>query len=63
MDDRYWKLGAFYVNPQDPSLFVERRFGVGWTMNFGNRWGVIGFVVFLVVIVLLPILITMLNAG
>ena len=63
MNDRYWKLGAIYVNPQDPSLFVERRFGVGWTMNFGNRWGVIGFVVLLVVIVLLPILITMLNAG
>lgn len=34
--DRYWKLGAIYVNRDDPSLFVERRFGFGWTLNFGN---------------------------
>ncbi len=35
-DDRYWKLGVFYVNPGDPSLFVPKRFGVGWTANFGR---------------------------
>lgn len=34
--DRYWKLGVFYVNPDDPSILVERRFGVGWTVNLGN---------------------------
>jgi uncharacterized membrane protein len=36
MNDRDWKLGIFYVNREDPSLFVERRFGVGYTLNLGN---------------------------
>jgi uncharacterized membrane protein len=36
MDDRYWKLGAIYANRDDPSIFVEQRFGLGWTLNFGN---------------------------
>jgi len=35
-DDKYWKYGAFYVNKQDPALFVEKRFGVGFTINFGR---------------------------
>ncbi|MFF9644374.1 DUF1648 domain-containing protein [Kitasatospora aureofaciens] len=36
-DDRYWRAGGlFYVNRQDPSLFVAKRFGIGWTVNFGN---------------------------
>jgi uncharacterized membrane protein len=55
IDDRYWKLGAIYVNPEDPSLFVEKRFGVGWTINFGNRWGVIAICMLLAVAILLPL--------
>lgn len=35
-DDKYYKLGSFYFNPKDPSLMVEKRFGIGWTFNFGN---------------------------
>ena len=35
-DDQYWKFGVFYVNKNDPSIFVEKRFGVGWTANFGH---------------------------
>jgi len=27
-----------YVNPADPSILIEKRFGVGYTLNFGNRW-------------------------
>lgn len=48
-DDSYWKLGAFYVNRDDPSIIVPKRFGVGWTLNLGNwaSWVVIGvFVIF-----------------
>jgi uncharacterized membrane protein len=55
IDDRYWKLGAIYVNSDDPSLFVEKRFGVGWTINFGNRWGVIGICMLLAAAILLPL--------
>jgi uncharacterized membrane protein len=35
-DNERWVLGAFYVNRDDPSLFVEKRFGLGYTINFGN---------------------------
>lgn len=41
-DDRLWKLGnTIYFNPEDPSLFVEKRIGVGWTVNGGRPLGVI----------------------
>lgn len=43
MDDRYWLLGVVYVNRHDPSILVERRFGYGWTLNFGNIWSYIVF--------------------
>jgi uncharacterized membrane protein len=36
LDDRFWKLGGIYANPGDPAIFVERRFGLGWTINVGN---------------------------
>lgn len=30
--------GIFYWNPADPSLFVPKRFGIGYTLNFANPW-------------------------
>jgi len=36
--DHCWKWGLVYVNPADPSILVEHRFGVGYTLNLGNRW-------------------------
>jgi uncharacterized membrane protein len=45
--DKYWKLGLFYVNRSDPALFVEKRFGIGYTVNFGHP----GIWVFLAVLV------------
>jgi uncharacterized membrane protein len=35
-DDGYWKAGLFYYNPDDPALWVEKRFGIGYTVNFGR---------------------------
>lgn len=35
-DDAHWKWGIFYWNPQDASLFLPERFGVGWTMNWAR---------------------------
>lgn len=46
-DDDHWKLGVFYFDPDDASLFVPDRFGVGWTSNLGRpaSWAIIaGFV-------------------
>ena len=37
-DDELWRLGLFYVNREDPSVVVPRRFGIGWAMNWGSPW-------------------------
>jgi uncharacterized membrane protein len=37
-DDARWLGGLFYINPADPALFVEKRMGIGWALNFGNLW-------------------------
>ncbi|PWV97393.1 putative membrane protein [Paenibacillus cellulosilyticus] len=34
--DRHWKLGTLYWNPEDPAIFIEKRSGLGWTMNFAK---------------------------
>jgi uncharacterized membrane protein len=36
--DARWIGGLIYFNPTDPALFVEKRMGVGWSLNFGNPW-------------------------
>ena len=43
-DDSNWIFGIFYNNPNDPSLFVQKRFGVGWTVNIGSTKGKILFI-------------------
>jgi uncharacterized membrane protein len=35
-DPRNWKLGILYYNRQDRRIFPPKRFGIGWTVNFGN---------------------------
>jgi len=39
-----WKAGIFYVNPDDPAIFVEKRFGIGYTLNFARpmSWLILG---------------------
>jgi len=32
-----WKADIFYYNPDDAALFVEKRDGLGFTLNFANR--------------------------
>jgi uncharacterized membrane protein len=39
--DQCWKWGIFYYNPEDPALMVEKRFGIGWTLNFAHRGALI----------------------
>lgn len=38
-DDKYWALGMFYHNPEDPSILVEDRFGSSIGLNY-SRVGV-----------------------
>lgn len=50
-DDVHWKGGIIYVNRDDPSIWVPRRFGLGWTLNLGRPAGVVIGVVTILVIV------------
>lgn len=36
MDDNHWKWGVFYFNPKNRSVFVPKRLGIGWTINFAH---------------------------
>jgi uncharacterized membrane protein len=48
--DECWRGGAIYCNPADPALMVEKREGLGFTLNFGNRlaWVLLAMVLLLV---------------
>jgi uncharacterized membrane protein len=39
-----WKAGILYVNPDDPALFVPKRLGIGYTLNFAHplSWLILG---------------------
>lgn len=53
-DDRFWKLGMLYYNPDDASLFLPQRSGLGWTVNWARPavWAmVVGFALVVVVFV------------
>ena len=55
-DDKFWKLGVFYSNPNDPAIFVEKRFGIGPTVNFAKwqAWAcMIGIFVFIGIIIVI----------
>ena len=59
-DPNSWKAGVFYANRNDPALFVPKRFGIGYTINFGNPWAwlVLGILVF---VILAPFVFTALT--
>jgi uncharacterized membrane protein len=60
-DNRKWVLGMFYVDRDDPSFFVERRFGFGYTLNFGNWKAVALLVAFLAIILVITITAVLTN--
>ncbi|MEM6797066.1 MAG: DUF5808 domain-containing protein [Acidobacteriota bacterium] len=45
--DACWKLGVLYFAPDDPAIWVEKRFGLGYTLNFAQpiAWATIGIAV------------------
>ncbi|BFT72639.1 DUF5808 domain-containing protein [Paenibacillus sp. P36] len=51
-DRKHYKLGIFYYNPDNKSIFVPKRLGLGWTINFARpiSWiiilAILGFVIF-----------------
>lgn len=60
-DDEKWIIGMIYYNKDDPSVFVEKRFGVGTTLNMGNwkAWLFVGgLILFTVLIIVWSALLT-----
>ncbi len=54
-EDSLWIFGCIYNNPNDPSFFVTKRFGVGWTVNIGSTKGKL-FFAFPIIILLLSLI-------
>ncbi|HEX5283196.1 MAG TPA: hypothetical protein VFW30_03670 [Bryocella sp.] len=55
-DDR-WRWGLFYVDQNDPALFVQSRCGAGYTLNYGRMlaWPIsLALVAYFVVLLFLP---------
>jgi uncharacterized membrane protein len=61
-DDRYWYGGVFYNNPDNPTLFVPKRFGLGWTMNFGHPRAKLVLLGMLLLVLLPPLVVAILGA-
>jgi len=58
-DDDKWILGSIYYNKNDPAWMVEKRLGVGWTVNFAHpkSWiAVGGLIVFIISNIIMSIL-------
>ena len=52
--DEHWKAGIIYFNPEDASVFLPERFGIGWTFNWARpaSWVIlIGFALVVVVFI------------
>lgn len=49
-NSRNYKWGFFYVNSADPRIFVPKRYGFGYSLNFGKPYVAIGFVLILLII-------------
>ncbi|WP_079700546.1 DUF5808 domain-containing protein [Daejeonella lutea] len=56
---KHYKWRLFYYNPDDPSIFVDKQFGIGWDLNFAHRksWYLMLFLIlFPTLVVLIPVL-------
>lgn len=40
-ESKYWKLNLIYVNPEDHRVFVKKRVGYGWSLNFARPTAVL----------------------
>ena len=57
-DDKFWKLGMFYWNPDDPNLFVEDRFGSSGGLNYAHPLSFVLAAVLLLVTIIIYIGVT-----
>ena len=57
-EDRYWYGGIIYANRNDPTIWVSKRFGTGWTVNMGRPAVWVGTVILLILVIALPFVFT-----
>ena len=50
-DQKYWKWRFLYFNRNDNRVFVPKRFGIGWTLNWASPFSYIAIIVILIVLV------------
>ncbi|WP_300386247.1 DUF5808 domain-containing protein, partial [Clostridium sp.] len=50
-DDQKWILGMFYFNKNDPAFMIEKRVGVGYTLNFAN-WKSMIFIIITICLII-----------
>lgn len=53
--DSNWKYGLFYYNKDDPSVFVEKRFGIGPTFNYAKwqTWLIIAAIIIFTILIII----------
>jgi uncharacterized membrane protein len=61
--DVHWRFRGVYFNREDPALFVPRRKGPGWTINFGRPQAVVFIGLILLISVVAPIVIFRVLTG
>ena len=52
-DDKFWKLGMFYYNEDDPAMLVEDRFGMNSGFNYARTSSkvVVGLLIIMTIVV------------
>ena len=56
--DECWKFGMLYFNPDDAALWVEKRAGIGYTMNFAHvsAWVIMALILLVLILGLMTAL-------
>lgn len=50
-----WKLGVLYYNPEDTRMFLPKKTGLGFTINFARPISVMFTMLLILIVVLLAI--------
>jgi hypothetical protein len=48
-----WKVGVFYYNPADKKIFLPKRTGLGFTLNFAQPLSIVITLLIIVIIIVL----------
>jgi uncharacterized membrane protein len=60
-DDKEWAGGLVYHNKEDSKILVPKRYGVGYTFNFSNKWSWLILIIIIGVPVTLTVLLILLR--